>query len=191
MDVRVDEPRDDQLCTQVDNVGAGRLVTEHLLSLGRRHVAHIAGDGSYAAAHDRVAGVSAALTDAGLQLVGGKARYGSWSESWGRAATHSLLAESAELDAIVCGSDQIARGVLESLREAGQEVPGDIAVASFDNWEILATGARPELTSVDMNFTALGRRAARAIFEALDGEHGSGIHTEPCRLVVRGSTIGA
>ncbi len=174
-----------------DNVGAGRLVTEHLLSLGRRNIAHIAGDTSYAATHDRVEGITAALADAGIALVGGRPSYGSWSESWGRAAATSLLSTGAPVDAIVCGSDQIARGVLESLREAGRQVPADIAVASFDNWEILATGARPQLTSVDMCFTALGRRAARAIFDALDGTRGSGVHTQPCRLVVRGSTIGS
>lgn len=183
--------REEDLSFVPDNIGAGRQVTEHLLSLGRRQIAHIAGDTSYAATHDRVQGVTAALADAGLELAGGTPRYGSWSESWGRAAVPSLLAATPGVDAIVCGSDQIARGVLEGLREAGKDVPDDIAVASFDNWEILATGARPQLTSVDMNFTALGRRAARAIFDALDGRHSAGVHTEPCRLVVRGSTIGS
>lgn len=183
--------REEDLSFVPDNVGAGRQVTEHLLSLGRRRIAHIAGDTSYAATHDRVEGITATLADAGLELVGGKPRFGSWSESWGRAATTSLLAGDPEVDAIICGSDQIARGVLESLHGAGKEVPGDIAVASFDNWEILATGARPQLTSVDMGFTALGQRAARAIFDALAGRHDSGVHTEPCRLVVRASTIGS
>jgi LacI family transcriptional regulator len=56
---------------------------------------------------------------------------------------------------------------------------------------VLATGARPQLTSVDMNLEELGRAAARALFEAIDDEHGRGVHTVQCRVVVRGSTASA
>ncbi|HLR28471.1 MAG TPA: LacI family DNA-binding transcriptional regulator [Ruania sp.] len=181
--------RDEDLSFVPDNVGAGRQVTEHLLSLGRRHIAHIAGDVTYAATTDRVRGITATLAESGLELLGGRASYGSWSESWGRAAARSVVEAWPKVDAIVAGSDQIARGVLDGLRDLGRTVPQDVAVASFDNWQILATGARPQLTSVDMNFKALGRRAARAIFEAIDGNRSQGVHTEPCQLVVRGSTV--
>ncbi|HLU28895.1 MAG TPA: LacI family DNA-binding transcriptional regulator, partial [Glycomyces sp.] len=135
-----------------DNVGAGRQAAEHLITLGRRRIAHIAGDPTYAAARDRVQGVDEAMSAAGLELVDGRAVHGTWSESWGRAATRTVLDRSPDVDAIVCGSDQIARGVLDTLRDLGRDVPRDVAVVSFDNWEILATGARPQLTSVDMSF---------------------------------------
>jgi len=181
--------REQDLSFVPDNVGAGRQVTEHLLSLGRRHIAHIAGDATYAATTDRVRGITATLQESGLDLLGGRASFGSWSESWGRAAARSVVEAWPTVDAIVAGSDQIARGVLDGLRDLGRSVPQDVAVASFDNWQILATGARPQLTSVDMNFKALGRRAARAIFEAIDGNRSQGVHTEPCQLVVRGSTV--
>lgn len=174
-----------------DNVGAGRQVAEHLLGLGRSRIAHISGDPTYAAARDRVEGVDSVLAEAGLALAGGQTRYGTWSESWGRAATRAVLGSSPDVDAIVCGSDQIARGALDALRELGRQVPADVAVASFDNWEILATGSRPQLTSVDMNFETLGQRAAQAIFDALDGTRDTGIHTQPGRLVVRGSSVDA
>ncbi|PYF99313.1 transcriptional regulator, LacI family [Georgenia satyanarayanai] len=172
-----------------DNVGAGRQAAEHLITLGRRRIAHIAGDPTYAAARDRVQGVDEAMAAAGLELVDGHAAHGTWSESWGRAATRTVLDRSPDVDAIVCGSDQIARGVLDTLRDLGRDVPRDVSVVSFDNWEILATGARPQLTSVDMSFERLGRRAAQAIFDAMDGKTASGVHTEPCRLVVRGSSL--
>jgi LacI family transcriptional regulator len=92
---------------------------------------------------------------------------------------------------VLCGSDQIARGAIDALREAGRDVPGDVAVIGHDNWEILATGARPELTSVDMNLEELGRLAARRLAEAIDGHgrHGrGGVETIGCRVVPRGST---
>lgn len=181
-----DNPED--LSLVPDNVTAGRQVAEHLLSLGRKRIAHIAGDPTYAASQDRIVGVDAAMADAGASLVG-EVHHGSWSESWGRAATRTVLASSPDVDALICGSDQIARGALDALRDLGRDVPTDVAVASFDNWEILATGSRPQLTSVDMNFEELGRRAAQSIFDAIDGKRESGIHTHPCRLIVRGSSL--
>lgn len=179
----------DDLSLVPDNVGAGRLAVEHLMAIGRRRIAHIAGDPSYAAARDRVAGVDAALAERGLSLAVGPTLYGTWSEAWGRSAARGLLQSGADFDGLVCASDQIARGALDALKEAGRRVPADIAVVSFDNWEILATGSAPQLTSVDMCFESLGRLAARKLFAALDGQHERGRLTEPCRLVIRGSTV--
>ena len=182
-----DDPQD--LSVTPDNIGAGRLATEHLHTLGRRRIAHIAGDPTYAAARDRVVGVQGALDDAGLSLANGDAMFGPWSEAWGRTAVRALLVAPDVPDALVCGSDQIARGALDTLREMGVVVPDDVAVVSFDNWEILATGSRPQLTSVDMNFEAMGRTAAKQLLAALDGPRSSGTITQPCRLIVRGSSV--
>ncbi|NNU27633.1 LacI family DNA-binding transcriptional regulator [Isoptericola sediminis] len=180
----------DDLSLVPDNVGAGRLAVEHLLSTGRRRLAHIAGDPTYAAARDRVEGVTSALAEHGLGLAGGhQPVYGAWSEAWGRTALRAVLEADPDIDAVIAGSDQIARGVLDALRELGRRVPQDVAVVSFDNWEILATGSVPQLTSVDMRFESLGRQAAQRLFAAFDGTQEVGTLTQPCRLVVRGSSV--
>ena len=88
--------------------------------------------------------------------------YSEWSESWGRDAAAMLLAQHPEVDAILCGSDQIARGVLDTARDLHRKVPDDLAVMGFDNWEVLTTNSRPELTSIDANLQHLGRTAALA-----------------------------
>ncbi|HEY8473211.1 MAG TPA: substrate-binding domain-containing protein, partial [Natronosporangium sp.] len=170
-----------------DNVGAGRLAIEHLISCGRRRIAHITGDPGYGASRERAEGAIAALNDAGLELVGG-VRYGAWSEGWGRAAAAILLEQHPDIDAIFCGSDLVARGVLDTLRELKRSVPDDIAVLGFDNWKVLSTNARPPLTSIDMNLEELGRTAARRLFAALEGDVRSGVEALPCRIVLRGST---
>ena len=54
-----------------------------------------------------------------------------------------LLSQEPDVDAIFCGSDQVARGVLDAVRERGRDVPDDVAVMGFDNWEVLTTDARP------------------------------------------------
>ena len=182
-----DDPQD---CSLVpDNVSAGRLAVEHLIATGRSRIAHIGGDPGYDAAVSRDEGIRAALQAAGLPLIGGDTLFGNWSEQWGRAAAQRLLDQEPDLDAIICGSDQIARGALDTLHERGIAVPEQIAIASFDNWEILVTGARPQLTSIDMSFEALGRIAAERLTKAIEGQRTHGVELLPCRLTVRGSTV--
>ncbi|WP_243229510.1 LacI family DNA-binding transcriptional regulator [Microbacterium sp. CIAB417] len=182
-----DDPRD--LSLTPDNVAGGRMAIEHLLACGRRRIAHISGDPSYAAAQDRLTGARGALAEAGLDLVGAP-MFSEWSEHWGRDAAALLLQRHPEIDAIFCGSDQIARGVLDSARDLGRSVPDDLAVIGYDNWEVLAANSRPELTSIDANLQQLGRQAALRVFDAIDSvDIGSGTRTLPVRLVIRGSTI--
>jgi LacI family transcriptional regulator len=171
-----------------DNVSAGRIAIEHLLAGGRRRIAHIGGDPQYAAAQDRAIGARQALAAAGLELVSDV--FSEWSEGWGRDATAQLLAQHPDVDAILCGSDQIARGALDTARDLGRAVPDDVAVMGFDNWEVLTVNARPQLTSIDANLQHLGRTAAQRVFAAIDGvEIGSGTYRLPVRLVIRGSTL--
>ena len=102
----------------------------------------------------------------------------------------ALLDREPEVDAIFAGSDQIARGALDAIRERRLSVPGDIAVMGFDNWEVLASNARPQLTSVDMQLETVGRLAAERLFAAMDGKREPGVLSVQCRLVVRESTVG-
>ncbi|GAB3975792.1 LacI family DNA-binding transcriptional regulator [Actinoallomurus acanthiterrae] len=173
-----------------DDVGGARLAVEHLLSLGRRRIAHITGPVNYQAARDRAAGVRAALEDAGLTLCG-QAWHGVWSQRWGRQAAEMVFRTDPEPDAVVCGNDQIAAGFIDAARERGRRVPDDVAVVGYDNWEVLSAETRPPLTTVDMNLESLGRTAAQQLFAAIDGGATPGVHRMPCRLVIRDSTAPA
>jgi LacI family transcriptional regulator len=124
-------------------------------------------------------------------MLGGKQYFGSWDETWGRAAAHIVVEAHPEVDAIFCGSDQIARGVLESLRDLRRDVPGSIAVTGFDNWEAVAAHSRPRLTSVDMNLEHLGAAAGRRLFAAIDGGEPLTSDQLPGRIVMRDSTAHA
>jgi LacI family transcriptional regulator len=181
-----DDPNDLSLVS--DNVGGGRMAVEHVIQSGRTRIAHITGDPHYSAATDRAEGVRAALEEAGLPLMG-DVMFGEWNEGWGRGATRMLLNRHPDVDAIVVGSDQIARGVLDSLHDLGIAVPRDIAVISFDNWGILVSNSRPQLTSVDPRLEQLGRLAAQRLLEAIGGSPRSGVETLTSRIVTRESTI--
>ncbi len=183
---------EDDMSVVADNLAAGALAAKHLVDAGRTRIAMIGGDRSYGAAIQRVEGATRVLRDAGLDLVGGEALYGAWSEEWGRGGTRALLDRwgAGGIDAIICGSDVIARGVLDELRETGLEAPRDVAVMGHDNWKLLAESARPALSTIDMNLEELGHHAAARLMQAMDGKQQSGVESIEPRLVVRSSTSG-
>jgi LacI family transcriptional regulator len=94
------------------------------------------------------------------------------------------------VDGVFCGSDQIARGLTDGLREAGVQVPDEVSVVGFDNWDVMTEAARPPLTTVDPRLVRLGRLSASRLLAALDGgELGSGVVAQPCELVLRESSV--
>jgi LacI family transcriptional regulator len=179
------QPDDGGAAVLPDDEGGGRLAAEHLLANGRRRIAHVAGPERFLAARLRARGFGAALAAAGVEACGA-IRYGEWGERWGREAAGQLLADRP--DAIFCGSDQIARGVADTLRAAGRAIPRDVALVGFDNWEPMVLGAQPPLSSVDMCLEEVGRAAAEMLLAAIAEEPARGTRTVPCRLVVRQSS---
>lgn len=176
----------DMSVTSDDEEGA-RLAVEHLIASGRRRIAHVTGPAHHAAASRRARLTETQLAEAGLELSGGRVHFGDWSEAWGRRAARSVLRTAPETDAFFCGNDQIARGVTDTLREAGHPVPENVAVIGYDNWDTMTLAARPPLTTIDMNLAEIGRIAALRLLDAIDGRPVSGVETVPCKLVVRES----
>lgn len=181
------DPRDSSLTP--DNVDAGRIAVRHLLDTGRRRIVHLTGPRGEQAAIDRSHGVAEVMASRGIALVH-KTHGGEWSEHWGRIACANLLEQGYDMDALLCDSDQIARGAIDALRDRSISVPGKVAVIGFDNWDSIVDGTYPKLTSVDMQLESLGRLAAEQLFSAMKGrELPAGIRYLPCDLAIRGSTI--
>ena len=170
-----------------DDVAGATLATEHLIGLGRRRIVHIAGPPIWRATGDRVQGFTNALQQAGL-LPAHPTLYGEWSQRWGRRAAEMLITSGAQFDAVFCGSDQIATGVLDTLHDASISVPHDVAVVGYDNWDVFAEESRPPLTTVDMNLQQLGTISVEALLRALDGHPSVGHQQTDCRVVIREST---
>jgi LacI family transcriptional regulator len=170
-----------------DDEGGGFTAASHLIAIGRRRIAHVAGPNRFLAARLRAQGFAAALAAAGLEPCG-EIRFGEWTEHWGREAAGLLLADRP--DAIFCASDQIARGVSDTLRAVGRRIPDDVALVGFDNWLPMAMGALPPLTSVDPCLEEVGRIAATRLLAAIGGDHHPDVHRVPTKLAVRESTGG-
>lgn len=177
----------DASCLLPDDAQGARLAVEHLLRLGRRRVAHVTGPEDHEAVRLRRGAAWAALAEAGLGMAGAPVLHGEWRERWGREAAAQLLERSPRPDAVFCGNDEIAWGVINALTERGVRVPDDVAVVGFDNWEIPDEAVRPPLTSVDMNLHELGRQAGARLLELISGGKEAGVQRLPTRLVVRRS----
>ncbi|MEA3537025.1 LacI family DNA-binding transcriptional regulator [Rhizobium sp. CC-YZS058] len=171
--------------TSDDGHGAA-LATEWLRKLGRRRLVHVTGPSDFVSVRERAA--------AFRELAGSDARVlnGAWSEAWGHEAVAALWSSGdAKPDGIFCGNDQIARGVVDALRERGVAVPENVSVIGFDNWEIVAAQTRPPLTTIDMNLKELGREAGLTVLALAEGKNVEpGLRRLPCKLVVRQSCGG-
>lgn len=184
----VSQSSQDLSITCDDEQGAA-LAVGHLVRTGRTRIAHVTGPQRHLSARLREVGAREALAAAGHGFAAGDALWGEWSEAWGRDAGHILLRSGASFDGVFCGSDQIARGVADTLRESGCRVPEDVALVGFDNWEVMAEACRPPLTTIDPNLAELGRVAAGKLLSVIEGgapEHGRILL--PCDLVIRQST---
>ncbi|KTR07583.1 LacI family transcriptional regulator [Aureimonas ureilytica] len=170
---------------------AGRMVTAHLLSRGRRRIAFLNLPGLVAASL-RESGFRDAHGEAGLQP----------NETWLRPATAELYSDRAPSlvgshiadwfagagerpDAILCGNDRVALETYNALRRAGLDVPGDVAVASFDNQVEIAARLDPPLTTMALPHREMGRLAG----EMLSGQRAlpATVEEVPFRLVERAS----
>ncbi|MEU1464734.1 LacI family DNA-binding transcriptional regulator [Streptomyces sp. NPDC005706] len=139
-----------------DNYGGARSAVEHLMSRGRRRIAHITGRLDVYGAQRRVDGYRDALRDAGLPVDEGLIEPGDFTDEGGRRAMTTLLGRHPDLDAVFAGSDVMAAGARQVLREAGRSVPGDVALVGYDD-SAIARHMDPPLTSVRQPIEEMGR----------------------------------
>ncbi|WP_166984408.1 LacI family DNA-binding transcriptional regulator [Paramicrobacterium fandaimingii] len=165
----------------VDQVAGARLATRHLIELGHRRIAHLAGPQEWVEAQARTRGYLDEMAEHGL--VAAQPIVGDWSSDFGYQAARELLSDGSAT-AVVSGNDQMALGLIHALRERRLDVPGDISIVGFDDIPE-ARHFWPPLTTVRQDFTELGRRAVSRLLDNV----GEAI-TEPIepRLVVRAST---
>lgn len=168
-----------------DSRGIGSVV-DYLAGLGHRRIVHVTG-GSGSIAADRRNGYVRAMRRHGLDehVVLIEADF---AENAGVDAAKALLAGGELPSAVVCANDRSAVGVLDALRRAGVDVPGEVSITGYDD-SVLAQLGHIDLTSVSQAPREQANRAVDAVVERLDGGR-----TEPVssvlkpQLVVRGTT---
>jgi LacI family transcriptional regulator len=141
-----------------DNHTGGRTAARHLLELGHRRIAVVAGPANLTTVADRLAGVTAEASAWGLDPddPGDLAvEYDAFSRDGGVAATRRVLERTPAPTAILALTDVMAMGALAMLREAGRNVPGEISVMGFDDVPVAADLA-PALTTIRLPMAEMG-----------------------------------
>ena len=172
----------------IANYEGAYAMVQHLIAQGHRRIAIIKGAEKNHDAAERLRGYRAALRDAGLQPDAALEAAGDFSETSGYQAAAGLARLSPRPTAVFAFNDAMAVGALSALREAGLRIPDDVAVAGFDDIP-MARYVEPPLSSVHVDISALGARAATLLLGAMQQPNGREIRREivPTELVVRRS----
>ncbi|MDN5851577.1 MAG: LacI family transcriptional regulator [Actinomycetia bacterium] len=178
----------------VDNVhvdsrpGVASAIT-HLAENGRRRIALVNGPVDTVPGERRYAGYQEGLAQNGMDEDPNLVAFTDFTVEGGAKAAAGMLGRADRPDAFFAANDLMALGVLQAVREAGLDVPGDIAVVGMDDTE-LATTAWPPLSSVSLGARERGRLAAELLLERLADPDAPPrrISVEP-ELVVRASSM--
>ncbi|WP_299538324.1 LacI family DNA-binding transcriptional regulator [uncultured Streptomyces sp.] len=170
---------------EADQLTGARLAADHLVSLGRRSFATVAGPQDSPAGQVRLAGFVDALAAHGITDVA--CAEGDFTHAGGALAMKRLLGDRPELDAVFIASDLMALGAMPVLLRAGRDVPTDVAVVGFDD-SSAALACDPPLTTVRQPVEEMAAEMARLLLRQI-GAAGSPAPSVVFRpsLVVRDS----
>ncbi|GGD53624.1 LacI family DNA-binding transcriptional regulator [Pseudoxanthomonas indica] len=170
----------------IDNYGGAVTMTRHLLDAGHRHIAFIGGPDDNFDARERLRGFRDAIKAGDAQAM---ELPGDFSEAKGYEAGKQLLAASERPHAVFAANDMMALGCLYAFNEAGVQVPGDIALAGFDDIP-LARFVHPPLTTMQVSIAELGGHAMTRLLEGIEATEAqpATTHTLVPELIVRDSS---
>ena len=171
----------------VDNEMGIRQAMTHLVNHGHRHIAFIAGDPDDRGDSDyRLQAYHSAVVNYGLDTNPCLVAPGWHTFSGGYEAVHEIIKSGATFTALLASDDNSAIGAMQALRDAGLQIPRDIAVIGFDD-QPDAVAQVPPLTSVHVPLTEIGQQALVLMFDHLIGQHNLESIRIPTRLVSRQS----
>lgn len=162
------------------NVEGSRALTRHLLSLGHKDIAYIAGPVSHVSLRQRIEGFRQVMDEAGLEVPDASIVAlpdGHFGFETGVTGFHELwVRRGLRPTAVMCSNDLVALGVLQACHDLGLHVPGDISVAGFDD---VIQNARPPLTTMKIHCSQMGTQAARLLYDLIRREQ-----SVPIKVVV-------
>lgn len=174
-------------CFAVDDFAAAKALTEGLLSAGHRRLAFVTGPPDHLAALARRQGFEAAV--AACPGATAQVSEGDFVLASGERQATRLLAGADRPTALFAANDSMAAGALRAAAALGLTVPGDLAVAGFDDSSVAGL-TTPALTSVRQPTAELARRAATALIAAASAGNppSPGLERLECTIVERAST---
>lgn len=172
----------------VTNWSGARSAVSHLVELGHRRIAMVAGRPHSLAGSARLHGYRAALDEAGIAYDPHLVRSTDFDFEEAVTACSEILREADPPTAVFASSDAQALGTIEAARRCGRLVPTDLSVVSFDDTAVAAMSS-PPLTAVRQPFAEMGFEAARILLQLADGVAPASPRVElATTLVIREST---
>ncbi|WP_338722702.1 LacI family DNA-binding transcriptional regulator [Devosia sp. XK-2] len=149
-----------------DNYLAGAMLTEHLLQLGHRKIAFIAGPKHMHTASERHRGFVETMASAGVEVNPNFVVDGQFTRTAGYEAAMRLLIQPERPTAILGANNAVALAALQALQELGFSCPDDISLAMIDNvqWSSVIT---PRITMVVQDTLQLGNTIARRLLHRI------------------------
>lgn len=174
-----------ELAVVSDNRMGGRLAADHLISLGRTRIGHIAGWEGASTQRDREAGFMEGLRAAGLGLFAREV--GDYRLPRAKEAARRMFDTPDHPDAVFVANDYMAFGVMDVLRsELGLSVPGDVALIGFDDVPSAAWPAY-SLTTIKQDAEAMVTTTVSALLSEINGTEVTSPAPLPVTLVRRTS----
>lgn len=150
---------------EIDNHAGAVAMTAHLLSLGHRHIAFIGGPEHNHDASERLRGFRDAI--AAHPGARGSEFPGDFDDASGHRAGRAIAAAAERPDAVFAANDMMAVGCHYAFAQAGVEVPGEIALAGFDDIP-LARFIHPSLTTMRVSIDELGGSALKRLLALIE-----------------------
>jgi LacI family transcriptional regulator len=141
--------------------------TEHLVSLGHRHVAFIGGPDHLQCSRARGDGFRSAMHAADLPVRPELVHEGDFSHEAGQRAMSALLDLDSPPTAVFAGNDQQALGACQAIRERGLRIPDDVSVIGFDDLPV-ARWTYPALTTIRQPVAEMAAQAMRMLLRYLE-----------------------
>jgi LacI family transcriptional regulator len=184
---RIPDDNEGASCT-LDNVRVGELATEHLLDLGHRRVAHLAGPLGARPARDRLDGYLATTAARGLDYRRVIHCGNDWGCDNGYQAMRALLADAETPTAVFASNDRVAIGALHAIHDAGLDAPRDLSIVGVDDIEV-SEHLKPALTTVRQPLHEMAHAGIHLLLKLIREEapQDANVVLEPS-LVVRQST---
>lgn len=181
-------PPDTQIpCVNIENKSGTRQLIDHLIEVHHcRRIVFLRGPAGNEDSEWREKGYRESLAAHDLPFDPDLMAEGDFEPAVAREAVTNLLHEGIRFDAIFAGDDEAATGVLMALRQAGLNVPGDVAVVGFDDLSY-AAALTPPLTTVRIPLETIGLLAGRQLVSLIQ-TGAAELHTLlPNELVIRQS----
>jgi LacI family transcriptional regulator len=171
-----------------DHELGGFLATHHLIELGHKRIACIAGPSSITPSAERMTGYRRALEQAGLSYDENLIIRGDYHAQSGMEITHFILKMNPRPTAIFALNDLMALGALRAAAEAGYSVPRDLAVVGYDDLE-LARFTNPPLTTIAQPKKEIGAQAVNLLVDRMSRKsRPTSRLVLPPELIIRRST---